>query len=177
MQTAPTILTSLAHIFEYPQSNYLENVYAARNLCGSAAGEEIELFAKSLAGQSVHDLEELFTRTFDINPVASLEVGWHIYGEQYERGTFLVNMRARLRDRGIEEGTELPDHLTSVLRLLAALDAEEAAALSSQFLLPALKKIQEPLAAKKNPYSHAVEAVSLIVEEMFIAEEGVQHHV
>ena len=66
------------------------------------------------------ELEELYTRTFDINPVCSLEVGWHLFGEDYNRGAFLVRMRGLLREHGIEEGAELPDHLESVLRVLDA---------------------------------------------------------
>ena len=32
---------------------------------------------------NAEDLQEMYTRTFDINAVCTLEVGWHIYGEDY----------------------------------------------------------------------------------------------
>ena len=35
-------------------------------------------------------IQELYTRTFDINPVCTLEIGWHIFGEDYARGALLV---------------------------------------------------------------------------------------
>jgi len=34
--------------------------------------------------------------TFDINPACALEVGWHLFGEDYMRGQFLVRMREEL---------------------------------------------------------------------------------
>ena len=67
-------------------------------------------------------LEELYTRTFDINPVCSLETGWHLFGEDYNRGAFLVRMRGLLRQHGIEEGAELTDHLESALRVLSVME-------------------------------------------------------
>ena len=60
-------------------------------------------------------LEELYTRTFDLNPVCTPEVGWHIYGEQYRRGRFLVQARELLKIVGVDERGELPDHLMSLL--------------------------------------------------------------
>jgi len=76
-----------------------------------------------------------------MNPVSTLEIGWHLFGEQYERGEFLVNMRGRLREAGIPEIGELPDHLLHVLPLLDRLDPQDARAFADTFVLPALEKI------------------------------------
>ncbi len=98
------------------------------------------------------DLEELYTRTFDINPVCSLETGWHLFGEDYNRGAFLVRMRGLLRAHGIEEGAELPDHLESALRVLEVMDESEAAGLAREFILPALLKMRAGFEDGDNPY-------------------------
>jgi nitrate reductase assembly molybdenum cofactor insertion protein NarJ len=90
-------------------------------------------------------MQELYVQTFEFNPACTLEIGWHIFGENYERGEFLVRMREQLRRYGIAETSELPDHLCHILPLLDRLDSEEAADLAGQFVLPALAKIKEAL--------------------------------
>jgi len=90
-------------------------------------------------------MQELYVQTFVFNPACTLEIGWHIFGENYERGEFLVRMREQLRSHGIAESCELPDHLCHILLLLDRLDSEEAADLVGQFVLPALAKIKDAL--------------------------------
>ena len=66
-------------------------------------------------------------RSTSIRPVR-LEVGWHLFGEEYTRGLFLVRLRGEMRDRGIEESSELPDHVAHVLAVVAAMPARRGAA-------------------------------------------------
>ena len=105
------------------------------------------------------DLEELYTQTFDLNPVCSLEVGWHLFGENYSRGEFLVLMRQELRKHGLPESTELPDHLTHVLPAVARMEAQQATRFASTYILPALEKMQAGLAGKDSPYQDVLEAI------------------
>jgi len=86
--------------------------------------------------------QEFYVQTFEFNPACTLEIGWHLFGENYERGEFLVRMREQLRRHKIAESTELPDHLTHVLLLIACMEHDEAAQLAGEFILPALAKIR-----------------------------------
>jgi nitrate reductase delta subunit len=108
---------------------------------------------------SKEDLQELFTRTFDLNPVCALEVGWHLFGEEYERGAFLVRMRQALRAHGIAEGGELPDHLASMLLLVTKLDADDSDVLVANALVPAVVKMLEPLEKSESPFLPLVKAI------------------
>jgi nitrate reductase molybdenum cofactor assembly chaperone NarJ/NarW len=117
-------------------------------------------FAGAIEGMSPVELEELYTRTFDWNPDTSMELGWHLYGENYERGEFLVRVRQLLRRYGIEESEGLPDHMTHVLPLLERMPAEEAAEFTAQFLAPAVRKIEAALSGTENPYLHLVRALA-----------------
>lgn len=94
--------------------------------------------------------QELYVQTFEFDPACTLEIGWHLFGENYERGEFLVRVRSELRRYDIPESTELPDHLTHLLPLLERMERLEAARFVGQFLLPALTKIAS--AVKSNPY-------------------------
>jgi nitrate reductase delta subunit len=117
--------------------------------------EVIEFFDE-IARVAPEGMEELYTRTFDLNPVATLEVGWHLWGEQYERGRFLAELRALQEDLGVDAGNELPDHLTAVLATLARLDQPDTLA---EKISPALQKIAAPLEEQGNPYRHLIRAV------------------
>src|SRR5690348_7356817 len=103
-------------------------------------------------------MQELYVQTFEFNPACTLEIGWHLFGENYERGEFLVRMREQLRRYGIAESHELPDHLTHLLPLVAAMDRDEAARFAGEFLLPALAKIRG--AIHDNAYQPVIAAIA-----------------
>ncbi len=105
-------------------------------------------------------LEELFTRTFDGNAERALEAGWHLHGESPSRGRFLVRMRELLREHGLAEGVELPDHLTNLLCLLERADGELARELAREALLPALSKIAAGFEDRSNPYRGVIVALA-----------------
>ncbi len=109
---------------------------------------------------SAEALQELYIDTFEFNPAATLETGWHLFGENYERGEFLVRMRSELRRHGIAESTELPDHLTHLLPLVARMDRDDAERLAGESLLPALGKIAKAVAAgNDNPYQRVLAGI------------------
>jgi nitrate reductase delta subunit len=109
-------------------------------------------------------MQELYVQTFEFNPTSTLEMGWHLFGENYERGEFLVRMRQELRRHGIAESTELPDHLAHLLLLVERMKHEEAARLAGEYLLPALGQMQ---LAEGNPYRAVVEGIRQKLETDF----------
>jgi nitrate reductase delta subunit len=122
-------------------------------------GDCLAAFADAVRGLAPGEVEELFTRTFDLNPMCSPEVGWHLFGENYSRGEFLVKMRQELRRLGLPESTELPDHLGHVLPVLGRLGPAEAGPFAERCVVPALDKMLAGLAGKDNPYEKLLEAV------------------
>ena len=129
----------------------------------------LQEFKKFVEHLTIEEMEELYTRTFDINPVANLEIGWHLYGEQYERGAFLVKMRGLLRTHHIEESAELPDHLTHVLCLLGKMEKAVADEFAAKYLLPALDKILEGFKEQSNPYEHVLRSLKSFIEHQHLA--------
>ena len=139
----------LARLFDYPDESYVQR-------CRDAG---LERFADEMAMLTTSGMQELFISTFDWNPATALDLGWHLYGEQYERGEFMVRMRVELRRYGVAESTELPDHLTHTLRLLARMDDAAAEQFARQFTAPAVAKLLAALEQRRTPFAAAVRAV------------------
>ena len=142
----------LARLLDYPeQGGYPEAVSLLRPLY------------ERVSRMSREETQELYTRTFDINAVCTLEVGWHIYGEDYARGALLVKMREQLRAMNVPESVELPDHLTHMLRVLGRLGGTEADEMASHYLLPGLIKMLAGMAEGEHPYQALIEAISCVI--------------
>ncbi|MDA7980806.1 MAG: molecular chaperone TorD family protein [Pirellulales bacterium] len=119
------------------------------------------------------DWEEAYTQTFDNSPKCALEVGWHLFGEEYARGMFLVRMREEMRRFRIVESGELPDHLVHVLQIVAAMPANEAERFATACVLPGVKKLRDGVAAVSTPYEAIVVALVEVLEHIW---PGVGEH-
>lgn len=160
----------LAALLRYPAEGYTE----AAALCLEALSKDdheaamlLQLFLEQTRELSVEELQELYTATFDLDPNCALEVGWHLFGENYERGEFLVKMRGKLRGLGIGESTELPDHITHALEAIGRMESEESAEFARACLFPALDKIYAGLQGKSNPFEQILLAVMRGLERRY----------
>ena len=140
----------LATLFDYPKHDYpawVRSVYdilAGRYVLAAA---EINAFAQALptdggplTPEALDEVQEIFTRSFDVQSITTLSVGYVMFGDDYKRGELLVNLNRELRDAGIDPGCELPDHLPNVLRLMARWeDRELADEFARELLHPALE--------------------------------------
>jgi nitrate reductase delta subunit len=127
---------------------------------GHPCQEHLEAFALVAGSVELRELQELFTRSFDLNPDCTMDVGWHLFGETYQRGQFMAMMRHHLQEHGIDEAKNLPDHLPNLLDLGMKLQREDAMDLVDDCLLPALEKLIP--AVKESPYLHVLQALFLI---------------
>ncbi len=157
------LFETFAAIFEYPTPDLARR---ARECASLFPGENpqsdlMDSFASYSASHSLGHLQEVYTRTFDLQPSCFPYIGYQLFGESYKRGDFLARLKGRCTECGLELGTELPDHLAIVLRFLARIgDGEEARDLVSLCLVPALEKMVGSVASEKNPYLWALQALS-----------------
>ncbi|MEW6752804.1 MAG: nitrate reductase molybdenum cofactor assembly chaperone [Candidatus Latescibacterota bacterium] len=162
---------ALARLVSYPGPT----LHADLAACGASLGgstddqereaaEALARFGAHIATRSTTEVEEVYTWAFDFDPKCTLEIGWHLFGEEYARGALLVRLRELLRQHDIPETAELPDHLVHVLPVLARLEPEQASALATACVLPALEKIVAGLAATGNPYEHLVQAIRVLLD-------------
>lgn len=164
------LFDALARLVCYPTSSYWESLTACRDLIaqhGEAASGLVASFVSYAEGCELAELEEQFTRTFDISPQVSLEVGWHVFGEQYERGTFMVYMRGQMRALDLPESAELPDHLQHVLQVVGRQGPEAAGELVREMLRPALDKMLAALEGQENPFEPLLKAIHIVVTERY----------
>lgn len=166
------LFTAFSHLFTYPEVQLDKKIKQVLNelvlVEQSEVVEKLNRFHDFFGSTKFSDVEEMFTRTFDMNPACCLEIGWHLFGEDYKRGEFLVLIRQSLAEEKIQESNELPDHLSHCLKLLAKLENEDAREFSRAFILPALAKIQ--LGCKdneKNPYVFLVEALMILLKSLY----------
>lgn len=172
MQTAAlagssAILEKFGRLLSYPDDNYLQEVDAYRKAAAQIdpeAGRDLGEFSARVCGLTLEGAQELYVQTFDLNPVCALEVGWQLYGDNYDRGNFLVKMRQELEGHGVPENRELPDHLSHVLPLLAHMDSGEAVGFAAASVVPALKKMLAAFEGKNNPYESVLKALGRILE-------------
>ncbi len=138
---------ALADLVTYPGEDYRTRLQECEHLEPAVAQ-----FHSAIAPLATAELQELFTRTFDLNPLCCLEIGWHLFGENYERGALLVRIRQELRLYGVAESSELPDHLSQVLRLLARMEPERARDFAGACVVPALEKMLAAFSGTENPF-------------------------
>ncbi|MCZ7555750.1 MAG: molecular chaperone TorD family protein [Bacteroidia bacterium] len=181
MRLSQTVFDDLAVLFAYPTAE-TEKALVRTLLCFSGAEvherypethRALREFAVAVGQLSPTELEELYTRTFDINPSASLELGWHLYGERYERGAFLVLMRQQLREYGIAEGCELPDHLTHVLQLFGRMSDTQRTGMVEQYLLRGMSVLMDAWEGPENPYRRLLDALQSLLLSLCPTQQGV----
>jgi nitrate reductase molybdenum cofactor assembly chaperone NarJ/NarW len=172
MQVSPittsfAILEKFGKLLSYPGGGYLSEIDACRNAAPEIDPEAARClsdFKARVCGLTLEEAQELYVQTFDLNPVCALEVGWQLYGDNYDRGNFLVKMRQELERYGVPENIELPDHLCHVLPLLARMDPETARSFGRASVVPALNKMLAAFEGKSSPYENVLKALGRILE-------------
>ncbi len=105
--------------------------------------------------------EERYSGLFDLSPVCTLHLGYHLFGESYQRGALLSGLVVEMRKAGVvlRDG-ELSDYLPAVLRLLASLPAgEDRETLVDALLLPGLTRQIEALEGTDSPWADVLRAL------------------
>jgi len=158
---------SLARLLEYPGDDFAALLDAHRARWDD---DDLAALAAAVEGLSTPAIQELYIQTFDFNPKCTLDLGWQLFAEDYNRGLFLAKLRTESRRLGLEETSELPDHLTHVLRLLARMTPAEAADLAAACAAPA---VEQTLAAvpEDNPYRSLVAAALSRLRELAAMQE------
>jgi nitrate reductase delta subunit len=165
------ISTMMAAFLEYPVSTSSELVGQCLEQMRFASAEAAGMFEKFAGASKQHSLEqmqELYTITFDMQPVCYPYVGYQLFGESYKRGAFMAQLNEAYHALGYSAGQELPDHLSVILRFLGR-DANShqedfCHALINEGLIPALEKMLKVFRLEsENPYVWLLSALHLFL--------------
>ncbi len=148
METVNTLsdYSQLSKLFLYPQNDEYrsEMLKIEHYLMESNPGAALALkpFIDFVERSSIVEMQELFLRSFDVQAITTLDIGFILFGEDYKRGKLLVHLNEEHRKAGNDCETELSDHLPNLLRLLPKMQDEEMRAEIAIFLLlPAVEKM------------------------------------
>lgn len=135
----------LASIFYFPDDFYTEQVETCQSLLEKkhpVLAQEFESFLEFVRKIPNEELEKIFIRTFDIQALCCLDVGYVLFGEDYTRGRILANLNKEQHKAGVDCKGELADRLPNLLRLIPRLqDQELLEEMVSYLLKPSLDKM------------------------------------
>lgn len=120
--------THIADLFDFPDAFF---VVRARNVEGvlhdeyPTAAAAVQVFIEGIEDQRIEDLQELYTRTFDVQSITTLDVGYVLFGDDYKRAELLANLSREHREVGNDCRGELADHLPNMLRLMTLIGASD----------------------------------------------------
>lgn len=158
-----------ADILDYPMPLLADRVDELLSLVATVddnAGQLLDRFREFVTKTSTTKMEELYSATFDLQPLCYPYVGYQMFGEEYRRGMFMARLREHYRVSGFASGDELPDHLCVILRFLSGREVGEVEhELVTECLVPALKKMEAGFAEKTNPYRGVLQALILLFGE------------
>lgn len=131
----------LACLFDFPRPEFAargrEILESLRKNYPSATAE-LQFFLFGIPERTL-DQQELHIRTFEVQAITTLDIGYVLFGDDYKRAELLSNLTREQKLAGNDCGIELADNLPNILRLMPRLsDSELAEELVGEILIPAL---------------------------------------
>jgi nitrate reductase assembly molybdenum cofactor insertion protein NarJ len=152
----------IAELFVFPQKeNYVSNVRGVQEYLNETLpdiGKILQPFTDVISNVSRYELEDLYLRSFEVQSITTLDIGYVVFGDDYKRGELLVNLNREHQTYNIDCGDELADNLSNILKLINVLDDFQLLNdLVNKIVAPALIKMIEgfghdQIAAKEKVY-------------------------
>jgi len=174
MASIVSLLDSYAVILLYPQQDHDAIVQWCIDRFAEEHSDVREMVSDYLSrveSLSLSAREELYIKTFDLNKAGTLDLGWHLFGEDYNRGLFLVKLRQYLQLLEIPETNELPDHVSQVLRVLGRMSRDEANQFAYACVIPSLETIAEGI-QEDNPHDRLIQGLIQLLRSLFDVPAG-----
>lgn len=170
-----THYSALAKIFRYPSPERENFSGEWRKIVWNRLpelGHKLELFVAHVQEKALAEQQEYYIGTFDVQALCFLDIGYVLYGEDYNRGVFLANMKTEQERANNVCGSELPDHLPNMLTLLPKIsDKSLAEELIVSVMIPVLEKMIEAFRPDENVYKGMLEILLEIMQSDFPESE------
>ena len=168
------LYAALGRLFLYPDEDVVPIAHRLavqlRTDCPQAS-KALAAFVSEIGFHAPEQVEALYSRAFDLSPVAIPYVGVYCFGEDdRKRARLMAGLKAIFDGAGIDLRGELPDHLGVILRHAEVFSPEDFAELAQWCLPGPLKAMRQALEKAGNPYSHAVTAVRHVFADQYPEE-------
>jgi len=163
-----------ADLFRYPDENLVPR--AKEFLKGidkqmPEQAEKLVVFITAIEKLSTKQQQEYFMKTFDVQAICYLDIGYVMFGEDYKRAQLLVNLQNEHKNAGVDCGSELADHVPNVLTLLAqTADQDFARELGFIILIPAVRFMLTKFNNINNYYKGLLEVLLKMLQHDFPGE-------
>ncbi len=118
------IFKLLSVLLQYPDEDYLSQIKEIEVAVASMPPNEFENniseFITYTKTRSLLQLQEIYTAAFDLSPATTMNLAYHIWGDNEKRAGMLTRLQQVYQDAGYERATgELPDYLPLMLEFLS----------------------------------------------------------
>jgi len=159
---------TLAEMFRYPTDDLRTFPGKWRDIIPVYDPElilKLDLFTTHINEKPLPFQQEYYISTFDVQAMCFLDIGYVLFGEDYKRGVFLVNIKKEQIKACNDCGSELPDHLPNILTLLPKIqDADLAEELIYSLLIPTIHEMILKFSNGNNLYKGLLEILVTIME-------------
>jgi|LSQX01.3.fsa_nt_gb nitrate reductase assembly molybdenum cofactor insertion protein NarJ len=166
-----THYTLLAEMFRYPSDDmkdYPEKWNEILSRYDDSLRPPLDRFTAHIREKPLSFQQEYYISTFDVQAMCFLDIGYVLYGEDYRRGIFLVNIKKEQIKAKNDCGSELPDHLPNILTLLPKIaEPDLAEELIYSMLIPAINRMVLEFRDISNLYKGLLEVLAGIMEADF----------
>lgn len=158
----------LAELFSYPSDDLKTYLEKWREIVHEYDPElflKLDPFLAHINEKPLSFQQEYYVGTFDVQAMCFLDIGYVLYGEDYKRGVFMVNIKKEQLKASNDYGSELPDHLPNILTLLPKMqDADLTEELIYSMLVPAIHEMILKFGDGNNLYKGLLEILVTIME-------------
>ncbi|MCB0805161.1 MAG: hypothetical protein KDC05_05130 [Bacteroidales bacterium] len=178
--TDPSHYKVIGKLFRYPDCTLEDTLRQMKRITNDYLETQkyIDSFRLHISSHDIDTLREYYISTFDILALCYLDIGYVLFGEDYLRGEFLVNLQAEYRKAGLSWGKELPDHLPNLLLLISKNNNRDFV---DEFcwclLIPALKEMIHNFNSETNVYKGLLQMLLIILEKDFTYLDIEQYHI
>lgn len=160
----------LANIFRYPEANYKMQMEEIKEFLTTNYPNVISVFYNFFNQLSETNKinEEYYLKTFEVEGICCMDMGYVLFGADYKRGDFLAKISHEQKESCNETGIELADHLPNVLSLLSLhKDVDFVNELAYGLIIPAVKEMHKKFVDTENYYKQAFEVINHVLEKDF----------
>lgn len=119
----------------------------------------VAAFVHTVSAMPLTQWQALYVETFDLDPLSSLHLTWHVFGDSPRQGRALAAISEVYRDAGFAPvPRELPDYLPMMLEFMAVGPEWATVCLCEKFG-PTIAKLAARIDSHNSPYAPLLEHV------------------